>query len=48
MLISGDKGYKKIRATEEIKVVSSGSATGVPGDLGQITLPRLSIPLSHP
>lgn len=30
MLIMGDKSCKKFRAREEIKVLSFGSATGVP------------------
>lgn len=47
MIILGDKGCKKFRATEEIEVLSFSSATGVPRDLGQITSPMLSILLSH-
>lgn len=48
MLIFGDKGYKKFRATEEIKVVSFGSATSVPRDLGQSLYPGFpSLHLTH-
>lgn len=43
MLLLGDKGCKSFKATQEIKVQSFRSATGVPCDLGQITLPRISI-----
>lgn len=42
MLLLGDKGCKSFKATQEIKVQSFRSATGVPCDLGQITLPRIS------